>query len=90
MSLINMFVAARDALAERRQRTGCATEELVALDDRSLADIGIHRSQIPGVVERHVSRASSSTRPRLPFGIWPRRHRAGLSAAGRGCADLIR
>jgi len=50
MSLINLFVEARNALASRRQRRR-AMEELMALDDRSLADIGIHRSQIPGVVE---------------------------------------
>ena len=49
MSLINLFVEARNALASRRQRRR-AMEELMALDDRSLADIGIHRSQIPGVV----------------------------------------
>ena len=50
MSLINLFLAARNALAARRrqQRT---MDELLALDDRSLADIGIHRSQITGIVE---------------------------------------
>ena len=50
MSLINLFVEARNALVRRRQRRR-ALEELMALDDRSLADIGIHRTQIPGVVE---------------------------------------
>ena len=50
MSLINLFVAARDALVARQQRRR-AMENLMALDDRSLADIGIHRSQIPGLVE---------------------------------------
>jgi uncharacterized protein YjiS (DUF1127 family) len=50
MSLINLIVAARNALVARRQRQR-AIDELLALDDRSLADIGIHRSQIPGVVE---------------------------------------
>lgn len=50
MSLINLCVTARDAVAawRRRQR---AYAELTALDDRSLADIGIHRSQIPAIVE---------------------------------------
>jgi uncharacterized protein YjiS (DUF1127 family) len=50
MSLINLFVAARKGLGEwtRRHR---AYDELMALDDRSLADIGIHRSQIPALVE---------------------------------------
>lgn len=50
MSLINAFFAARAAFADWRQRRR-AYDELMALDDRSLADIGIHRSQIPGLVE---------------------------------------
>ena len=50
MSLIHLFVAARAAIARRRQRRR-AYDELMALDDRTLADIGIHRSQIPGLVE---------------------------------------
>ena len=50
MSLINLFVAARNALAQRRQRQR-AYHELMALDDRALADIGIHRTQIPAIVE---------------------------------------
>ena len=50
MSLINLFVAARNAVAERQRRRR-AYDELTALDDRSLADIGIHRSQIPAMVE---------------------------------------
>ena len=49
MSLINLFVAAKAAIARRRQ-TRRAYDELMALDDRSLADIGIHRTQIPGLV----------------------------------------
>ena len=50
MSLINLFVAGRTAIARWRQRQR-AYGELAALDDRSLADIGIRRSQIPAVVE---------------------------------------
>lgn len=50
MSLINLFAAAKTALARRRQ-TRQAYDELMALDDRSLADIGIHRSQIPALVD---------------------------------------
>ena len=49
MSLVNLFVAARTAIRNRRQRQR-ALDELMALDDRSLADIGIHRTQIPGLV----------------------------------------
>jgi uncharacterized protein YjiS (DUF1127 family) len=51
MSIVNLFVAARDAIANRRRRTRAYTE-LSALDDRSLADIGVHRSQIPAIVAR--------------------------------------
>jgi hypothetical protein len=61
-------------------------EDLMALDDRSLADIGIHRSQIPGIVEGvpgHVpvevavdgvtARAFGNAAPRLATGrSWPR------------------
>ena len=50
MSLIHLFVAARNAAAERRRRRR-AFDELMSLDDRSLADIGMHRSQIPAMVE---------------------------------------
>jgi uncharacterized protein YjiS (DUF1127 family) len=49
MSLVNLFVAARNAIKNRRQRHR-ALDELMALDDRSLADIGIHRTQIPALV----------------------------------------
>ena len=49
MSLINLFVAAKTAIARRRQSRR-AYDELMALDDRSLADIGIHRTQVPGLV----------------------------------------
>lgn len=59
MSLINLFLAARDSFVERRRRAQ-AYDELMALDDRSLADIGIHRSQIPGIVE-----GSSRGKPRV-------------------------
>ena len=50
MSLINLFVTARNAFGEWRRRQR-AYHELMALDDRSLADIGIHRSQIPAIIE---------------------------------------
>ena len=49
MSLINLFAAARTAIANWRRRQR-ALDELMALDDRSLADIGLHRSQIPNLV----------------------------------------
>ncbi|HWD60407.1 MAG TPA: DUF1127 domain-containing protein [Stellaceae bacterium] len=50
MFIVSLFAAARNAFAEWRRRQQ-AYAELMALDDRSLADIGIHRSQIPGIVE---------------------------------------
>ena len=58
--LINLFVAARNAFAawRRRQR---AYDELMALDDRSLADIGIRRSEIPAVVEGFHERTRART-----------------------------
>src|SRR5271170_1789739 len=59
MSLINLFVAARSAIARWRQRQR-AYGELMALDDRSLADIGIHRSQIPAIVEEYYNAARSA------------------------------
>lgn len=50
MSLVNLAVSARTAFRNWRRRQR-AYHELLALDDRSLADIGIHRTQIPAVVE---------------------------------------
>ena len=50
MSLINLFVAARSAIREWHQRQR-AYGELMALDDRSLADIGIRREEIRAIVE---------------------------------------
>jgi uncharacterized protein YjiS (DUF1127 family) len=50
MSLINLIVAARSTIQGWRQRER-AYDELMGLDDRSLADIGIHRSEIPAIVE---------------------------------------
>ena len=65
--LINLFIAARNAFAawQRRRR---AYDELMALDDRSLADIGIRRSEIPAVVEgfHERTRASSTANGAAP------------------------
>ena len=50
MSVINILVSARKAISDWRRREK-AYGELMSLDDRSLSDIGIHRSQIPAIVE---------------------------------------
>ena len=50
MSILNLFIAAGRAIADWRRRQH-AYAELMALDDRSLADIGIRRSQIRGLIE---------------------------------------
>ena len=66
MSLINLFVAARNGWSSWRARQR-AYGELMALDDRSLADIGVHRSQIPAIVEgmhRSVRPVPASAIPR--------------------------
>ena len=63
MSLINLFVAAKTAFKQARQRQR-AYNELMALDDRALADIGIHRSQIPAIVEGwHEPKPRSASLP---------------------------
>ena len=50
MSLINLFIGARNAWQDWRKRQR-AYDELTGLDDHALADIGIHRSEIPAIVE---------------------------------------
>ena len=49
MSLINLFVGARNAWKGWRDRQR-AYDELMALDDYALADIGIRRSEITSIV----------------------------------------
>jgi uncharacterized protein YjiS (DUF1127 family) len=50
MFIVSFIAAAREAVAEWRRKQQ-AYGELMALDDRSLADIGIRRSEIPAIVE---------------------------------------
>lgn len=64
MSVINLFISAGRAIAEWHRRDR-AYAELMALDDHSLADIGIHRSQIGGLV--HGARMPGPPTPPLPF-----------------------
>ena len=60
MSVLNLFVSAREAFAEwcRRER---AYAELMALDDHSLADIGIRRSQVRDLCDGFYAPARSAT-----------------------------
>jgi len=62
MSLINLFVAARDSIANWRQRQR-AFGELMALDERSLADIGIRREEIRAVVEGYYDEPRDARAP---------------------------
>jgi uncharacterized protein YjiS (DUF1127 family) len=59
MSVLNLLISARKAFADwqRRQR---AYAELMALDDHSLADIGIHRSQVRDLCEGLYAPARSA------------------------------
>ena len=79
MSVVSILVAARAALAERRERRR-AYEELAALDDRSLADIGLHRSQLPGMVESLYESMELDAAP-AAVRTSARRGDAGLSVA---------
>ena len=50
MSIMNLFISAGKVFAERRRRRQ-AFAQLMALDDHSLADIGIRRSEIRALCE---------------------------------------
>ncbi len=59
MSLMHILLAARESFADwRRKRRAYA--ELMGLDDRMLADIGIHRSEIARVVWADSKREENS------------------------------
>jgi uncharacterized protein YjiS (DUF1127 family) len=60
MSVVNLFISAGRRFSEWRHRQQ-AYAELMALDDHSLADIGLHRSQIAGLVEGYRMPNPSST-----------------------------
>lgn len=61
MSVINLLLSAGRSFSEWRRRDR-AYAQLMALDDHSLADIGIHRSQIAGLIEG-VSVPDASAQP---------------------------
>jgi uncharacterized protein YjiS (DUF1127 family) len=50
MSVVNLLISGARRFSGWRHRQQ-AYAELMALDDHSLADIGLHRSQIAGLVE---------------------------------------
>lgn len=50
MTIINLLLSAGSTFTQWRRREK-AYGELMSLDDRSLSDIGVHRSQIPALVE---------------------------------------
>jgi uncharacterized protein YjiS (DUF1127 family) len=79
MSLTNLAVAAGHAVAEWRRRRR-AYAELMSLDDRTLADIGIRRSQIAGVVFGNPSQAEKPAAA-APLANAKRAHRAVRKAA---------
>ena len=63
MSVTNLLISAGRRFSGWRQRQQ-AYAELMALDDHSLADIGLHRSQIASLVEgRRIPDPSSATVP---------------------------
>jgi uncharacterized protein YjiS (DUF1127 family) len=61
MSVLNLLSSAWKAVADwqRRER---AYDELMALDDHALADIGIRRSEIRAICEGYLAPARSGTR----------------------------
>jgi uncharacterized protein YjiS (DUF1127 family) len=64
MSAVNLLISAGRRFSEWRHRQQ-AYAELMALDDHSLADIGLHRSQIASLVEGY--RMPNPASPRAPF-----------------------
>lgn len=67
MSVVNLFSAAAKAFSDwRRQQRAYA--DLMALDDRALADIGIRRSEIRATLaaDRKAARASKPAATQQP------------------------
>jgi len=55
MSLLTIFIAAASAWADWRQRRR-SYGELMAFDDRLLADIGLRRTDIPAIFHEKIRR----------------------------------
>jgi len=60
MSLLTVFIAVASAWVDWRHRR-LAYDELTALDDRLLADIGLQRTDIPAIFHEQVRRESINT-----------------------------
>jgi len=60
MSLINLFISAGKAFTEWRRRRQ-AYAQLMALDEHSLADIGIRRSELRALCEGDYNVGSPAT-----------------------------
>ena len=69
MSVLNLLNSAKEAFADWRRRER-AYAELMALDDHSLADIGIRRSDI-----RAISEGSYAPGQSAALGSAPRREK---------------
>lgn len=82
MSLINLFVAARSAIARWRQRQR-AYGELMMLDDRALADIGIRREQIRAIVDGYHEAAHRTAAQATASDAALGHRQAGLAAGHR-------
>ena len=65
MFIVSLLDAVRHGFAEWRRKQ-LAYAELMSLDDRSLADIGIRRSDIPAVVEGFHEKARRPVEARDP------------------------
>jgi len=57
MSLLTLVIAAASAWSDLQQRRR-AHGELMALDDRLLADIGLRRTDVPAIFHERVRRES--------------------------------
>jgi uncharacterized protein YjiS (DUF1127 family) len=75
MSFVNLFISAGKAFSAWRRRER-AYAELMALDDRSLDDIGVRRSQIRALVEGDHRRARDPELARAPNEAAFGRHKA--------------
>ncbi len=71
MSIVNLIISAGRAFSEWRRRER-AYAELMSLDDRSLADIGIRRSQIRALLDGEDvrGRQAEPARPRQEASFW--------------------